>query len=201
MAKQTGQGKRKGSKFEREICKQLSLWWTDGEREDVFWRTASSGGRAVQRSKKGKGTAGGSGDICAIDPIGKPLTDVFTMELKTGYGPTSILDLVDSPASHHRKHPPLWEQWISQAVAAQKSSKKIAWMLITRRHGRMLMVTVPLFVYTSLTNEGARLDLAKPLLKLRPVVMSGVKRVRRTIVCTTWEQFFDAVKPEHIRAM
>jgi len=41
----------KGSSFEREICTILSKWWTNNERDDVFWRTAGSGARATTRSK------------------------------------------------------------------------------------------------------------------------------------------------------
>lgn len=44
----------KGSVFEREICKALGRWWTDGERDDIFWRTAGSGARATCRLERGK---------------------------------------------------------------------------------------------------------------------------------------------------
>ena len=87
---------QKGASFERKIAKELSLWWTEGERDDVFWRTSQSGGRATQRNKSGKATAGSYGDIMAVDPIGQPLLDVFTFELKRGYNKATVQDLLDS---------------------------------------------------------------------------------------------------------
>lgn len=89
-----GGSNSKGGTFEREICKMLSLWWTHQERDDVFWRTAGSGGRATNRARKGASTSGAYGDLTFTDVIGKPLLDVCCMELKRGYKP-DVLDLVD----------------------------------------------------------------------------------------------------------
>src|SRR3954464_11883516 len=89
----------KGASFERDLCKRLSLWWTDGERDDVFWRTSQSGGRATSRTKKGKKTKNSYGDICAVDPIGQPLLDLITFEVKRGYNKDSFTDLLDKPKS------------------------------------------------------------------------------------------------------
>jgi hypothetical protein len=47
----------KGSSFEREIAKLLSLWWSEGMRDDVFYRSHASGGRFTMRRKSGKDTA------------------------------------------------------------------------------------------------------------------------------------------------
>lgn len=77
--------KNKGSKFERKIAQKLSLWWTDNERDDIFYLTSGSGARATQRKKKGVDTANSSGDIGIIDPIGKPFIDMFLIEVKSGY--------------------------------------------------------------------------------------------------------------------
>ena len=74
--------KQKGSQFEREICKKLSLWVSEGKRDDLYWRSAMSGGRATVRSKVGKQTINQLGDITAIDPLGFPLTDKFVIECK-----------------------------------------------------------------------------------------------------------------------
>ncbi len=86
---------KKGSQFEREICKQLSLWWTNGERDDVFWRTSSSGGRATQRTKQNKSTFGQYGDVQATDPIGQRLIDIICIELKRGYPKATFSDWFD----------------------------------------------------------------------------------------------------------
>jgi hypothetical protein len=71
-------GKQKGSSFEREICKKLSLWTTNQKSVDVYWRSAMSGGRATVA----KGKVRQAGDITAVAPEGHVLTDQFYLELK-----------------------------------------------------------------------------------------------------------------------
>jgi len=75
----------KGSQFEREVSKELSLWWSGGTRLDIFWRTPGSGAMAKTRSKTGGSALGQHGDIQATDPIGQPMIDVCSIELKKGY--------------------------------------------------------------------------------------------------------------------
>ena len=70
--------KGKGSSYEREICRLLSLWWTEGVSDDYFWRTAGSGAMAKTRSKVGKKTHGHYGDIQAVHPDGEPLIRVWS---------------------------------------------------------------------------------------------------------------------------
>jgi hypothetical protein len=78
----SGGGKAKGGNFEREICKRLSEWVSDGKSDDLFWRSAMSGGRATVRKKKNQETASGQGDITAVTPAGNILTDRFVIECK-----------------------------------------------------------------------------------------------------------------------
>lgn len=77
-----GAGKAKGGAFERLICKQLSLWVSNNKRDDIFWRSAMSGGRATVQAKKGKKNLTQQGDITAIDPSGDWLTKRFIIECK-----------------------------------------------------------------------------------------------------------------------
>ena len=77
-----GGGKNKGSQFEREVCVILSRWVSKGEHEDLFWRSAMSGGRATVRGKQGKNTNNQLGDISAISPAGHALTNRFVVEAK-----------------------------------------------------------------------------------------------------------------------
>ncbi len=87
---------KKGFGFERLIAKKLSKWWTDNKRDDIFWRTSGSGGRATIRSRQGKQTSGGYGDLMALDEIGKPFENYFLLELKCGYSrDVDILDFID----------------------------------------------------------------------------------------------------------
>jgi hypothetical protein len=81
-----GAGKRKGSSFEREFCKELSLWWTDGKDKDVFWRTHSSGAR--------HGISEECGDVMAVKECGHPLMDKVMFELKHWNRNDLLLDLI-----------------------------------------------------------------------------------------------------------
>lgn len=77
-----GGGKEKGSEFERSVCKKLSMWLTAGEHDDVLWRSAMSGGRATVQHKKDKRSYHQVGDICAVGPAGRWITENFLMECK-----------------------------------------------------------------------------------------------------------------------
>jgi hypothetical protein len=90
----------KGSDFERQQCRQLSLWWTEGKRDDVFWRNRT------RSTSKSPDASHQLGDIVAVDPIGAPFTALFNVELKRGYSktkagkkvkniPWDLLDLID----------------------------------------------------------------------------------------------------------
>jgi hypothetical protein len=131
-------GKSKGGDFEREIARLLSLWWTGNHREDVFYRSHSSGARFTVRKKSGKDAALQGGDITASDPIGVPLIARWSIEIKTGYGKKissginrwDILDCIDSKqkATVLRK---MWEQCCRDATLSYREP-----ILIFRRNGR-----------------------------------------------------------------
>lgn len=72
----------KGAAFERSICKALSLWVSKGTEEDLFWRSAMSGGRATVSKRKGKLLRAHAGDIVATSAGGHALTDFLYIECK-----------------------------------------------------------------------------------------------------------------------
>lgn len=78
----SGGSKAKGIQFERQICKDLSLWISGGKREDVFWRSAMSGGRATVREKYGIQLQSQVGDISPISALGETLLDSIVIECK-----------------------------------------------------------------------------------------------------------------------
>jgi hypothetical protein len=119
----------KGSNFEREVAKQLSLWWTGGSRDDIFWRSCISGGRATQRKKFGKATYGSYGDIAAVDPIGEPLLRMWTIELKRGQGHGQVMALIERKSKVQRP----FEKALCQAYRSSRDAKSRGWMLICRR--------------------------------------------------------------------
>lgn len=137
----------KGSAFERRFCGLLSEWWTQDlatPRTDVFWRVHGSGGRAKARGRKGLKTYGEDGDIRAADPIGVPMTETFTMELKKGYSKYSPFDVVDKPAG---RKPCLFDQWIVQASESSKQAGSRWWMIVFARDRRDTMFAFPGQVY------------------------------------------------------
>ena len=140
----------KGSSFEGEISKRLSLWFSEGKEESLFWRTSASGARATMRRKANKDVqADDFGDLKAESPLGKPLTDFFSIELKTGYAKKAkskakkygdkqiikitnwdILDMIDSNQDKPMFHQ-FWEQCENDSNKASKEP-----MLIFRRNNK-----------------------------------------------------------------
>lgn len=130
----------KGSSFEREMCRNLSLWWTGNKDDDVFWRSSQSGGRATTRAKKGKRTRGQEGDISATAPVGVPFTRLFTVELKRGYNSYSPDQLLDySPTMAQQG----FEKFILQAVNACTAAGTQFWLIIHKRDKRRPMAYFP----------------------------------------------------------
>ena len=139
---------QKGSQYERDTCKKLSLWWTqdlDKPRDDVFWRTSQSGGRATTRAKKNIKTAYSYGDVTFIDPIGKPFIDSCLVELKRGYtNSISVLDFLDSG-----KATPLLYKWYEKGDGERELAKRKYAIIIFRRDRHRSCV----FFDTTLFNE------------------------------------------------
>lgn len=129
----------KGSSFERAFCDQLSEWWTGEKGRRVFWRSSNSGGMATLRNKKGKKTKQHCGDVCSIDPIGFPLTDFLTIELKRGYSRHTIADLLDKPSGAAKQ---LYEKWFEQAEKAAESAGTPYWILVVKRDHREPVVFI-----------------------------------------------------------
>lgn len=137
MKKKRNKGHAKGSAFERSICRQLSLWWSNGKRDDIFWRTANSGGRATVRNKSGKSSVG-EGDIGAIHQLGHSLLKHFTFELKCGYKGASPYDLVDMPKKSKQR---LWEEWITKAAKIAEETDT-SWIIIAKRDRRKIVMAM-----------------------------------------------------------
>lgn len=84
-----GGGKAKGCAYERSVCKRLSLWVSNFEREDAFWRSAMSGGRAtrfikkhVKKKKSSSDISAHAGDVTCTHSCGEILTETFLIECK-----------------------------------------------------------------------------------------------------------------------
>ncbi len=133
---------KKGSAFEREFAKKLSLWWSEGKADDWFWRVGGSGGRATNRAKQGKTTSNGCGDIGAQCHEAQRLLNLVTFELKRGYSSTTIQDLLDKP-----KGPNQMRDFIEQAKRSASTAGTPYWILVLKRDKREELVV---------TNMGVR---------------------------------------------
>lgn len=184
----------KGSAFEREICKQLSLWWTEGERDDVFWRTSQSGGRATVRKRKGKRTSGHYGDIMATGSTGRSLMRYTTIEVKRGYNRFTMLDVLDRSEGAAQQ---LFEKWMAQAIDAAIDARSMTWWVIARRDRRETMLYVP-----AEGTPATMRHLPAPFVKscFYPELAGGHRNKRlHTVYGMQFERFLDAIDPAHIR--
>lgn len=128
-----GGGKRKGAQFERKTCEALSLWVSKGKRDDLFWRSSMSGGRASVKFKKGKENVTQGGDICAIDPMGHKLLDRFSIECKH----YNDLNITTSLVCGYGKLVTFWFQTVKQA----KRQKKIPILIARQNRLPVLFIT------------------------------------------------------------
>ena len=152
-------GKSKGGNFEREISKILSLWFTEGKRDDIFYRSQSSGARATQRNKSKKTTVGQQGDIASTCTEGEQLIKIWSIECKTGYSFKNklkdgtqkitnwdILDLLDSKS----QEPMFAQMWNQCVIDAEISSREP--ILIFRRNMKLPLICITKQYYSRLTN-------------------------------------------------
>lgn len=190
----------KGGGYERDVCKQLTAWWTgDPARDVVFWRTAMSGGRATVRRKKNKDTSRSHcGDISATEPDAKPLTDLITFELKRGYGGHHTHVLLDHPP---RAAVQTYEDWIMQAVTAAQNARTPYWALIHRRDKHEAVIAFHAGLYDALVKIRPR--------RFRPPISLMWLRVRRPggsvmpveLAVVRLDEFLAAVTPAEIRTL
>lgn len=187
--------KNKGNGFEREMCRKLSLWWSNGERDDLLWRSSNSGGRATMRSKKKKTTTGHYGDIAACDPCIQPLLDLCVIETKKGYDHATIGCLVDRPRKINQQ---TFEGWIQQCLEAMDNADSFAWMLIVKRDRREAMVYMPSYLWTHLLEYGEAEANWIPQVMFHGKIKIDKHFRKINIIGTHLDLWLKNVTPEHI---
>lgn len=153
-----GGGKAKGSQFEREVCVALSKWVSHGKSEDLFWRSAMSGGRATVGARKGKDLARHAGDISATSREGHALTDDWYVECKR------YADL-NFAAFFLKGQGPLAKFW-QEACDQAKAHGKMP-MLIAREDRAETLVIVPTIVVVRSTAHLPTLSSAPTITAVR----------------------------------
>lgn len=187
----------KGSKFERDFCTELSQWWTHGKRTDIFWRVQGSGGRAKRRGRGGLDTFGSHGDIAAVDPIGSPLIDLLTIELKRGYSKDSIQDVLDKSIKKPAQQE--WEKWFAQVDESMVQSGSYSWMIITRRDQRRSICFMPWKMLSCLW-QISEADYPVPLFAFTAMLKTNnsFNAAKEKVAGLLLDDFFACVKPEHV---
>ena len=122
----TGGGKQKGTSFERKTAKALSLWLSEGKRDDLLWRSAMSGGRATTGLRTGNRRIAQVGDLSAVDPLGGKLLHHCVVECKSYRN----LDFFDGVLNDRGN---LYKFWHDLVITAVKFDKQP--MLVAHQNG------------------------------------------------------------------
>lgn len=202
----------KGGEGERETSKEFSYWWTHGNRDDIFWRTSQSGGRATERAKKKKLTAYSYGDITFIDPIGKPLIDLWLIENKVGYtvthkvvkskktgkisvqqkkGGIVVLDFVDAVS----QKPPLLMQWWTKAEQERILAGRKYSIIIFKRTYKLKCIMMEKRLFDRIVKHEGAWD---------PSTQGALLQLKLDnfiFIIVTLSEFFDWCKPATIKAL
>lgn len=188
----------KGSQFERKICKILSLWWSGGSNEDVFWRSQNSGGRATYRARRGgKVLKGQDSDISAIHKSGRKFLKMFTVELKRGYSKSSFYDVLDKPRKGAQQK---WEEWIEQIHESHTRSGTVGWILIHQRDRREPILFYSFSLWDKFFNNLVRLK--HPTIHANVTIQfkKNKEKVPIVVMGCPLGNFLKAIKPEDIKA-
>ena len=192
----TKNSKAKGSAFERQISAQLSLWWSDGKRDDIFWRSSSSGARATSRAQKNKTTANSAGDLCYLDRDGSSFISYFAVEIKRGYTAFDVQRVLDREDG---TKPSILEQWIEQAAKSQEDAGAYSWLIIAKKNRAKTLAILPEFEYKSLISHRNIGDFPH-------ILVSGIlehdledpPNINR-IICMSLTDFLATVKPDIVK--
>lgn len=150
----------KGGANERAKCKDWSLWWSDGRRDDVFWRTSGSGARARVRTNAGKATAAMFGDMHAVDDEGLPLVRTCVFEFKKGYPDLGVLCCLDG-----KRKKPVLHEFFEQVMQDADDAGGLYPVLVVHRDYRRPVMFIPDELYNKLVFYYGRLQKMDVMLK------------------------------------
>ncbi len=172
-----GNGKRKGSSFEREVAKYLTNWASGQLKELWYWRSPGSGMLAKIANQKEM-----TGDIVPLKEEAKVLTNIFSIEIKTGY-------IEADPLKHLKKTKnetirSFWDQCITDARTGNKSG-----MLIFRKKGSKSIVGI----------EGTIFEKWRNLLSSINHIVLYYANDLPDLVLMDMEDFFEIIKPNQLK--
>lgn len=176
----------KGGEFEREISKFLTKWLTGKEKPYKYWRQDASGGLATVHEENVHMT----GDIKPLAKEAEFLTDIFSIECKTGYPKTSFWQ-------HFTTTKFALEEFWSQAIEDAKDKFP---MLIYRKLRRKPIVGINSFIRDRLDYLINGLNFITVTWK-QPIKCIRCNKIHdlEKVFLYDLNGFFDIIKPEHIK--
>jgi hypothetical protein len=173
-------GKAKGSGFERDIAKFLTKYVTGQDKPLCFWRSPSSGilGTIAE-------SMDASGDIIALRPEGVPITQLFSIEIKTGYEDVDLLKMFKSNKNNTLES--FWKQCIRDARKAEKYG-----LLIFRKKGYNVIIGI---------ENNVVIMLKKQKVELPKSIIINFNNDLPDMVMYSMEDFFNCVKIENIKKL
>jgi hypothetical protein len=114
--------KRKGNNFEIAICKQISRFLTNNERDDLLWRIILSGGLQTIRDS---GMERHAGDIVSNHPLGELIMSKIIFECKH-YKNIDIWSLLTHPNSTGQNIMGWWNIHLKKAQEVNRHPVLIA---------------------------------------------------------------------------
>jgi len=172
-------GRGKGSGFERDISRFLSKWWSNGERDDLFWRNRT---KVTSKTPNAKHQLG---DICATSSLGIPFIEVFNIECKRGYNKINPFDLIIFRKSK-------FITFCDQVINDSKLSNRIP-LLILKQDRKEALVIIDRMDLLSLEYYIGKHEKIDYYIEL--VIKAS------TYCIFTMKDFFDFMNPEPIKLM
>jgi hypothetical protein len=176
----------KGGEFEREISKFLTKWLTGKQKPYKYWRQDASGGLATVHAEN----VHMSGDIKPLAKDAEFLTDIFSIECKTGYPKTSFWQ-------HFTPTKFALEEFWSQAIEDARDKYP---MLIYRKLRRKPVIginNITRNLFDSLIDSLNYVNVTwrQPIKCIRCNKVHDLEE----IFLYDFNGFFDIVKPDHIK--
>jgi hypothetical protein len=126
--------KKKGNNFEREISKTLSLFLSEGKRDDLLYRTSNSGGRFTSRFNRGISTTNQNSDITSIDKEADSFSESLSIEVKH-YKNIDIWSLITNTKDSNILS--FWEQTKRDA----DRGSKLPLLIVKQNYKPILLIT------------------------------------------------------------
>lgn len=133
-----GGGKPKGGGYERETGAKLSLWLTDGKRDDLLCRTVGSGAQFTVAAQKNK-LAGHAGDLMAQDPLAYELCNQYVIECKF-WKNLQMIQFLDGRGELHKA--------LQKVQLESLSVNKSWWLVAKQNHQKDFLIMAPKKIYS-----------------------------------------------------